>query len=287
MKRKTIIGLLVVALALVAISLPIAKKKEGKVPEVKTMSVEKGEVKSYLSTTGIITSKKAKEYYGPQSKASEVNFKVGDKVKDGDIIVSYDMGSIDAEFNGTITEINVLEGTIGNMNQPAVVVQDLDNLKIEVGLGKFDAHKVKVGQSAEVKFNGKSYKAKVEHVDPVAKQPISAMGSGETTLKVELSILDNIEGLMAGFDVDVNILLGEKKEVIKVPAEAIKADKSGKNFIYILEDNKAVEKEIKLGLESDMESEVLSGIEGGEKIILNPNNVNNGDEVRADVEEVK
>jgi len=36
-----------------------------------------------------------------------------------------------------------------------------------------------------------------------------------------------------------------------------------------------------------MESEVLSGIEGGEKIILNPNTINNGDEVKADVEEAK
>jgi HlyD family secretion protein len=184
--------------------------------------------------------------------------------------LSKSQDKIVAEADGVVTAVNVIEGgTSMAAAQAAVTVQDIDNLKAVVSVGKYDANKIQVGQEAIVKSGDKEYKAKVSMVDPAAKKTVSATGS-ETTLGIEVDILDKPEGLKIDFDADVDILLGQIKDVVKVPAESVKTNKEDKAFVYIVDGNKAAQKEVKLGLQSDMESQVIEGVKAGDKVILNP-----------------
>lgn len=177
--------------------------------------------------------------------------------------------SIAADFNGIVTAVNVTEGSFGNPAVAAVIVQDVEDLKAVLSVGKYDAPKIQLDQPAEIKSDGGVLNGKVSFIDPVAKKTMGASGT-ETTLSTEVDILDRPEGLKVDFDADVNVLLGEKNNIIKVPAEAIKSDKNGRTYVYIVEGVKAVEKTVKLGLQSDMEVEVAEGLKSGEKVILNP-----------------
>lgn len=184
--------------------------------------------------------------------------------------LSKSQDKIVAEADGVVTAIGVVEGAASVASaQPAVTVQDVENLKALVSVGKYDANKMQVGQEAVVKSSNKEYKGKVAVVDPAAKKTVSATGT-ETTLGLEIDILDKPEGLKIDFDADVDILLGQVNNVVKVPAESVKTNKEGKAFIYIIEGDKAVEREVKLGLQSDMEVQVLEGVKTGDKVILNP-----------------
>jgi HlyD family secretion protein len=184
--------------------------------------------------------------------------------------LSKSQDKIVAEADGVVTAVNAIEGvTSMTTAQAAVSVQDIDNLKALVSVGKYDANKIKVGQEAIVKSGDKEYKARVSVVDPAAKKTVSATGS-ETTLGIEVDILDKPEGLKIDFDADVDILLGQVKDAVKVPAESVKTNKEDKAFVYIVDGNRAVEKEVKLGLQSDMESQVIEGVKVGDKVILNP-----------------
>ncbi len=184
--------------------------------------------------------------------------------------LSKSQDKIVAETDGVVTAVNVIEGaTSMAAAQAAVTVQDIDNLKVSVSVGKYDANKVQVGQEAIVKSGAKEYKGKVAIIDPAAKKTVSATGS-ETTLGIEIDILEKPEGLKIDFDADVDILLGQVNNTTKVPAESVKTNKEDKAFVYIVEGDKAVEKEVKLGLQSDMESQVIEGVKAGDKVILNP-----------------
>lgn len=184
--------------------------------------------------------------------------------------LSKSQDKIMAEADGVVTAVNIIEGaTSMAAAQAAVTVQDIYNLKAIVSVGKYDANKIQVGQEAIVKSGDKEYKARVSVVDPAAKKAVSATGS-ETTLGIEIDILDKAEGLKIDFDADVDILLGQVNNVVKVPAESVKTNKEDKAFVYIVDGNKAVEKEVKLGLQSDMESQVVEGVKAGDKVILNP-----------------
>lgn len=177
--------------------------------------------------------------------------------------------SITADFDGVVTTVNAVVGATGNPGMSAVTVQDLSNLKGVISVGKYDAAKLSVGQDAIIKTQNNQYKGKVSYMDPAAKQTVSASGS-DSTLNVEIDIQNPGTDLKAGFDTDVDILLGQANNVLKIPVEAIKTDKNDKNLVYIVQGKKAVEKEVKLGIQSDTDAQITSGISEGDSVILNP-----------------
>lgn len=371
MRKKLIIGVIIIIILVGGLYIRSISEKKSNIPTVKTSTIIMGDVKSYLFTTAVVKSKNTKDYFGQQLKVNKLHVRVGDNVKSGDLLVSFDITdlnnnikqteiqynnailqrkelhnqrdqinkkiadldkkikeiearspqsaveaaelktlkntrdntqniseekikqqenavslaklaydnakakiadgkeSIKAEFDGVVTAVNVLEGSIGNPAQPAVTIQDINNLKAVVAIGKYDASRVNLGQPAEIKNDNNTFKGKVSFIDPVAKKTIGSSGA-ETTLNTEIDILDNPEGLKIDFDVDVNILLGERANVVKVLAEAVKSDKSSNNYVFVVENGRAVERPVKLGLQSDTDAEVLEGLKEGERVILNP-----------------
>ena len=183
-------------------------------------------------------------------------------------------GGVIADFDGTITALNVSEGSISNPAQPVAVLEDIENLKIIVSLGRYDAAKVKLGQEAIIREGGNTLKGKISFINPVAKgaSPISAAG-GDTTLSAEIDILDKATVLKVNFDVDVDILVSSASNALIIPAEAIISDKYDKTYVFINENGITQEKEVKIGIQSDTEAEVLQGLNKGDRVILNPGNV--------------
>lgn len=371
MKKRFIVYSLIVLFIMSVGFLVVGRGKHQKMITVKTSVVDMGRIKAYLSTTGRVESQNKKEYYGRQSEVQKVNVKVGDRVKKGDILVTYNTqdlsgtvsqaeiqynnailqredlynqntgiknkindldkqirelekssnptdlskleslkqqknslspisneklkqadnsvklaklslnsakenlarnkNTIAAENDGVVTEVNVVEGAMGNAAQAAVVIQDTQNLKVVLSLGKFDAAKVRLGQEVVVNNGNNVYNGRVSFIEPAAKTTISAGGS-ETALGVEIDILDKSPDLKIDFDVDVDILVGQAQNVIKVPAESVKVEKGNRNLVYVLDGNTVHEKNITVGIQSDKEVEIKEGVNKGEKVILNPSN---------------
>ncbi|MGH4051291.1 MAG: efflux RND transporter periplasmic adaptor subunit [Clostridium sp.] len=369
MKKKTVIYSLIVVCIISGVFLINQKNKNNKIATVKTSIATLGELKSYISTTATVKSKNSKEYYGLQSKIKKVNVSVGDNVKKGDILVSYEavdlaspvsqaqlqydnsvlqksdlynqsdeiknkISDLDKEIKdlkgssspanvakletkkqqrsalssisgeklkqtdnavklaeialisakkvladnkstivatntGVVTALNALEGSIGNASQPIVVVQDVKSLKGVASLGKYDAIKVKIGQEVIVNTGNSTYKGKISFIQPAAKITVGATGS-ETTLDVEIDILDKSPDLKIDFDVDVDILVESVASAIKIPSESLKIEKGNKNSVYVVKDNIVHEVNVDIGTQSDTEVQITKGITKGEKIVLNP-----------------
>ena len=380
MKKKVIAIIIAVVVVGGVFGLNRINRARNQGSTVKTSEATQGDLQVYLSSTALVKSQEVKDYYGAQAKVTKVNVKVGDTVKKGDVLVTYDqqdlntqvkqaeiqynnallqkqdlvnqnndiknkiaeydknikeinakiekikddpfeidslqvlnqdkanqeqkkaaltpisdtklqqadnsinsakltldnansnlskgVGSIVADIDGVVTVVSVAEGAIGNIQQAAVTVQNVANLKVTLSLSRYDAAKVTIGQDAEIKNNGKEYKGKVSYISPTAEVAKTST-SGEANLSVDINITDVNPELKIGFEADVDILLNEAKDVIKVPTESLKTDKTGKSVIYIVEDNKAVEKEVTKGIQSDTEVQV-EGVTTGAKVILNP-----------------
>ena len=384
MKKKVIISSLIVVGVLSGVFFINGKKNDSKMVTVKTSVVQLGELKSYISTTATVKSKNSKEYYGLQAKIKKVNVAIGDNVRIGDILVTYetqDLGStvsqaqiqydnailskrdlynqktsiknkisdlaneiailekslnptdkaklesvkqqksalspisneklkqsenavrlseislnsakqrvsenkstIVAENAGVVTDLTAIEGSIGNGMQAVVVVQDLVNLKATASLGKYDATKVKIGQEVTIKSGNNTYKGSILFIEPAAKKTVGVTGS-ETTLGIEISITDSAPALKIDFDVDVDILVEKVADAIKIPSEALKVEKGGKNFIYVVEETIVHERNVSVGTQSDTEVQVTKGVKTGEKVILNPStSIKEGTKVKELVE---
>ena len=92
--------------------------------------------------------------------------------------------------------------------------------------------------------------------------------------------IENPEGLVIGFNVDVDILTAQNEKTLVIPIEAVISDNNGTDFVYVLRNGKASKKNVELGIVSDIEAEVKSGLTKGEELILNPGtDITNGVDV--------
>ncbi len=99
----------------------------------------------------------------------------------------------------------------------------------------------------------------------------------------EIDIANPDALLKVDFDVNADILVGEAKNLLKIPVECIKYDKKNNTSVFVVENGVARLTQVSLGLQSDSDVEVLEGLKPGDKVVLNPS-VDLGDGVPVVVE---
>ena len=107
--------------------------------------------------------------------------------------------------------------------------------------------------------NGKRYE--VEFVEPEPNETISSMADARSTFKVS----DPEGNIKAGDYLVVVIVSKESKDTIAIPNEALNKDDEGP-FVYVLEGENKVKRQVKTGIKSGMYTEILSGLNEGEKV---------------------
>jgi HlyD family secretion protein len=254
--------------------------------EVKVGNVQEKEIKSYLSTTGDILSKNKQLYFGEQGIVDDIDVEVGDNVKEDDVLMTiktaYGTKKLRTDIDGIVTELNVSEGQMNSLAQPVVVVQDTKDLQVKIQLSKYDAPTVKVNQSVNITYNDKVYKGKVASVDPTADNNSSqSLGSNSSEVYQNAYIdIESPEGLVIGFNVDIDILTDQNDKTLVVPIEAVISDNNGTDFVYVVKNGKTSKKNVNLGIVSDTEAEIKSGLTKGEELVLNPGaDITNGVDV--------
>jgi membrane fusion protein (multidrug efflux system) len=77
----------------------------------------------------------------------------------------------------------------------------------------------------------------------------------------------NGSNLYLGENIDIDLILNEKENVIVIPYEAVFL-KNGKEFVYVVEENKAALKPVKLGIRDKDRVEIIEGINVNDKVII-------------------
>lgn len=89
MKKKIIIG--IVSLVIVVSGVGIYMSSQNKALEVNTSAVVKGDIAKYVEEIGVVRVKNNENIYSPTAgKVTEVVVDIGDKVKDGDVLLKLD-----------------------------------------------------------------------------------------------------------------------------------------------------------------------------------------------------
>ena len=83
-----------------------------------------------------------------------------------------------------------------------------------------------------------------------------------------------------GYDLNAKIITEKKNDSLIVPDSAV-FDYKGESSVFVVEDNRAIIRKIKKGIESENTLEVLEGLEENEKIIKKPsNNIKEGIKIK-------
>jgi len=183
-------------------------------------------------------------------------------------------------MDGVIISIPVSEGQTVNSNQttPTIVqIADLDKMLIKPEISEGDITKLKVGQEVEFTILSapeKVYKGKIDSIDPGAttltddeyQESVSDTAAIYYYANV---IVDNVDNLLRIGMTTTNIIQIDKlKNVLIVPSIALQKE-GGEYFTRILDSNeKPIKKLVKIGMKDDLNTEVISGLKEGDKVII-------------------
>ena len=95
------------------------------------------------------------------------------------------------------------------------------------------------------------------------------LGIEENRSKVILDVDGLSDKMGAGHQADLTFSVVRKEDVLQIPSSAIVPGDNG-DAVYVKAGGKAVLKEVELGEQSGGRSEVISGLEEGEQVVLNP-----------------
>lgn len=193
-----------------------------------------------------------------------------------------------AAFDGTITSCDIYPGEQTSLLSSGIVLENLDTMVVTLSLGEYDIHKVKVGMQATITSAYGKYTGEVLSKAPVATggssgsildsvgsiagiSGLSSLTSTGAGVEVQVSVNNADDNIIAGFDADVEIAVGDYQNIVTVPIESIVLEKTG-TYVYLYnEEDKTVTKTlIETGAVSDSVYQVTSGLQVGDKIVSTP-----------------
>lgn len=196
-----------------------------------------------------------------QAKARQAEAKVS--------LLQYDIGQayLRSPVEGKITKIHKRPGESVQATSQDFVVSLLPAkpFQIEVDIYEEDIVKIEVGNPTDISlvaFPDRTFKGRVISIDPAQK-----LIDGVVYYEVTIDFEEAPEGLKPGMTADITIETGKRENVLVISKEA--AEKiDGKAKVKVFENDEIREREIEIGLEGDEFFEVLSGLEEGEKVVV-------------------
>lgn len=186
--------------------------------------------------------------------------------------------TIRAPFDGIVTGLSVEAGdALANDTILASVITK--EMKVAITLNEVDAAKVTKGNTVNLALDALPevpLTGVIEKIDT-----IGTTDSGVVSYGAEITLDEQQATLRPGMSVSAEILVSEKQGVLLVPNEAISSE-DGKSFVRVVsgcstqsdkentqgtETTRGQRKEIRIGATNDIQTEVLSGLTEGEKVI--------------------
>jgi len=247
------------------------------------------------SLDSVNTAKSTLDNAKAEMEAIEANIKQAEiEVNTAETNVGYT--KITAPMDGTVISVPVSEGQTVNANQttPTIVtIADLSKMKIKPEISEGDITKVKAGQEVSFTILSDSqtvYHSVIDSVDPAnttttdsssTSSSTSSSSSSSTTSAIYYYanvLIDNPNRtLRIGMTTENNIKIANAKDVLLVSNMAIQK-RDGKSFVNVLNDkNQPEQREIETGVQNDFHTEIKSGLNEGEKVIVSQ--VANGEKV--------
>lgn len=174
-----------------------------------------------------------------------------------------------APTDGIVTRVSITPGEFPPMNDPAIVLRGATDRSVLVYLSDADKAKIGATSSAYITFDAYPGTKFALRADEITASTASVNGI-DTYRKLEF--LYPHPELTVGMSGEVNIVIGEQKNVLMVPSDSLHEDASGQTFVRIkLDSGDTLLKPVVAGLTGDNGmTEVVGGLSGNETLVISP-----------------
>jgi len=169
------------------------------------------------------------------------------------------MIKVEAPISGIVTEINANETDNVRGESPLATISNTEKLKSTIWANSEEVAQIEKDMKAVVAWNGNKLHGQVTKV-AMSKDP--AMNAFRVDLLFNNPQNECKPGIIAG----IEILTYSNPTAFVIERKNIREDSQGK-FLFVVEDNKAQKRYVKVG-ESDGAFEIKSGLSKGDKVVV-------------------
>ena len=239
---------------------------------VKTMPVTAGTLEDYIRISGDVKAASSVDVYPDAAGTlSSITVSTGEYIQAGVTLAEvdpsrpgadYSKSPVDAPISGTVTEVYADIGETVSTSVPILEIGRLDSLEIKTYVSEKYVNRIATGQTAWIETDalpGVRLKARVSTVSPVV-DPTSR------TMELRLALNKNTKGLKSGMLADITLVLEQKTDVLKVPADAV-IERSGGFYVFVVSGSSVSMKKVTTGLTIDNITEISAGLSADDTIV--------------------
>ena len=170
-----------------------------------------------------------------------------------------------AEVNGEIGEF-VTPSPVGVATPPAIDLIDMRCVYISAPIDEVDAPKIRTGMPARISLDAFRGRVFTGHVRRIAPYVLTRAKQARTVdVEAEFEKPEESRDMLPGYSADIEVIVAEKANVLRVPTEAIlEGDK-----VLVFRDGEPLEqRRIETGLGNWEWTEVVSGLRAGEEVVV-------------------
>lgn len=178
-----------------------------------------------------------------------------------------------APADGTVLDVPVNEGQVvvaaASVNAGTVLMSfaDLSRLMIFSQVNQIDAQQLSVGQGIDVtlfEMADKPVKATIERIAPIAKVVNNIKG-----FEMRALITENDGRMKPGMSVSMSVPIAVASQAVSIPVSAVFRENRD-NIVYVRAGDKTEKRKVIIGINDLSNTEIKSGIQAGEQILLVP-----------------
>lgn len=183
--------------------------------------------------------------------------------------VRTELHTIVAPYSGVIAEVNVELGDMALPGKPLLTLYDAQNLRVVANLPESKIAQLENSGNVRVDFSVNAQSALIIPVNNLQLLPTADAVSHQKQVRVSLP--KSIAGISPGTFARLGLPIANKTGQVKllVPASAI-LRRGELSVVYIVVNGKPQLRQIRAGLPQEELIEILSGVEAGELVAVNP-----------------
>jgi len=215
------------------------------------------EVLVYPKVTGKI-SEKVREEDSPVEKSDVIAYIDRDEVG-----LKFEKAPVDSPIRGVVGRFLVDKGANVTPQTPIALVVSMDKVKIELYIPEQFLPQVTLKKRARIQVDAypqEEFVGEVTKISPV-------LDLATRSAPIEITIDNQEHKLKSGMFARVSLIVEEHKNVPVVLKEAIMG-REPQNYLYIVENGRAIMKQVVLGLHQGELYEIKDGLQQGQQVVI-------------------
>jgi len=163
---------------------------------------------------------------------------------------------------------DIEEGATVHYDQVMLLMPDVDNMQVKVGIHESMVERIKAGLPAKVTLSGSTIDAQVSEVAAVAR-PAGWWTGNVVKYDTVVALPESTSNLRPGMSAEVEVILADHKDVLTIPVGAVVETQT--DYLCWVKTGESVERrELALGDSNDVFVVVEGGVTEGDEVVLNP-----------------